>query len=71
MILHGNYRPPVGRLGATLDWLLLRRVARATTEGFLFRLGRAIQQPPESGRGQGLSPANLVPLGSAATAAAS
>lgn len=42
MTLVGSYRPPAGRLGETLDRVLLHQVAEATARGFLHRVGEAI-----------------------------
>lgn len=39
------YRPPLGALGAQLDRLILHRVAVATVQGFLSRVGTAITRP--------------------------
>lgn len=40
--LEGAYRPPLGALGAGLDRAVLHRVADATVQGFLGRMGAAI-----------------------------
>lgn len=42
LALIGVYRPPAGRLGQSLDQLVLHRVAEATTRGFLTRLAKAV-----------------------------
>jgi hypothetical protein len=54
--LEGTYRPPLGALGAGLDRVILHRVADATVQGFLGRIGAAIAHParvagPASGDG--------------------
>ena len=43
------YRPPLGALGARLDRLILHRVAVATVQGFLGRVGKAITHPARAG----------------------
>lgn len=53
----GVYRPPLGGLGASIDQVILRRVAMATIRDFLARVGNAIAQPhpkAEPGRATGL-----------------
>lgn len=42
LLLVGSYRPPLGRLGATLDRVLLGQVAAATIRSFLSRLEHGI-----------------------------
>lgn len=45
--LTGSYRPPFGRLGATLDRLLLHQVAEATIRNFLGQLAQiAVESEP-------------------------
>lgn len=55
LTLIGSYRPPLGKVGASIDRLVLRSVARATIRSFLFQLGglatqiipsRADPEPP-------------------------
>lgn len=43
--LAGSYRPPLGKLGAILDRVVLRRVATATIQGFVERVGAAVVNP--------------------------
>jgi hypothetical protein len=43
--LAGSYRPPLGKVGAMLDRVALRRVAVATIRGFLERVGDAVVNP--------------------------
>lgn len=43
--LAGSYRPPLGKAGALLDRVVLRRVAVATIRGFLERVGAAVVNP--------------------------
>ena len=45
LTFRGSYRPPLGRLGAALDQLVLHNVARATTRTLLSHLERAILEP--------------------------
>jgi hypothetical protein len=43
--LTGAYRPPLGPVGATLDRVVLRRVADATVRRFVNRIGQAVADP--------------------------
>jgi hypothetical protein len=43
--LAGAYRPPMGALGTALDRVILHRVAAATVQGFLGRVGAALTHP--------------------------
>lgn len=45
LTLVGSYQPPLGRLGARLDQLLLHQVARATARSFLTRLEGVVSVP--------------------------
>ncbi len=45
LALRGIYRPPLGRIGATLDRFVLHRAARATADDFLSQVSRAILAP--------------------------
>ena len=45
LALAGAYRPPLGVIGAALDRALLRRVAVATVQGFVNRIGDAVADP--------------------------
>lgn len=59
LALTGIYRPPLDRLGATLDRLILHRVATATIRALLERIASALTSSvPTSGSGDGteLSP---------------
>lgn len=42
LVLEASYQPPGGALGATLDALALRRVARQTTERFLAAIATGV-----------------------------
>ena len=48
--LAGSYRPPLGKVGAVLDRVVLRRVAVATIRGFVERVGDAVVNPADGGR---------------------
>jgi hypothetical protein len=43
--VRGSYRPPLGRLGAALDQLVLHQAARATTRNLLSHLERVVLEP--------------------------
>ncbi len=43
--LAGSYRPPLGKVGAVLDRVVLRRAAAATIRGFVERVGDAVANP--------------------------
>lgn len=45
LTLTGSYRPPFGRVGATLDRLLLHEVAAASIRNFLNQLADLAQEP--------------------------
>lgn len=45
LALRGSYRPPLGRVGESLDQVLLHQVAGVTVRGFLSHLSRAILTP--------------------------
>lgn len=45
LALRGSYRPPLGRVGESLDQVLLHQVAGATVRGFLSHLSCAILAP--------------------------
>ena len=45
LALTGAYRPPLGVIGAALDRVVLRRVATATVQGFVDRIGQAVADP--------------------------
>jgi hypothetical protein len=42
LALTGAYRPPLGKVGAVLDGVMLHRIAEATIRGFVEDLGKAI-----------------------------
>jgi hypothetical protein len=42
LALTGAYRPPLGKVGAVLDGVMLYRIAEATIRGFVEDLGKAI-----------------------------
>lgn len=48
MRVDGTYRPPMGRAGASLDQVVLHRVATATVRGFLERAAALIARPGEA-----------------------
>jgi hypothetical protein len=57
LTLAGAYRPPLGAMGATLDRVILHRVASATIGAFLAQVARKMTgQPAANGAGAG-SPA--------------
>ena len=45
LTLTGAYRPPLGAIGAALDRVVLRRVATATIQGFVDRIGNTLADP--------------------------
>jgi len=45
LALTGAYRPPLGAIGAALDRVVLRRVATATIQGFVDRIGNMVADP--------------------------
>lgn len=45
LAMMGAYRPPLGRVGAALDRAVLHKVAVATVQGFVNRLGCAVADP--------------------------
>jgi hypothetical protein len=45
LAVRGVYRPPLGRLGAGLDRVVMRRVAQPTIRAFTHRIGTAITMP--------------------------
>jgi hypothetical protein len=62
LALAGTYRPPLDGVGATLDKVILHRVAMATIRALLERVALALARPvPAPGNGQanttGMSPA--------------
>jgi hypothetical protein len=57
LTLTGAYRPPLGRLGAGLDQVVLHRVATATVRRLLGSVAETITNPATAGRpAQGTSP---------------
>jgi hypothetical protein len=50
LALTGAYRPPLGRLGAGLDQVVLHRVATATVRQLLGRVAETITDPVTIGR---------------------
>ena len=42
LVLLGSYRPPLGRLGAKIDHIVMHNVGSATTRGFLSRVSAQI-----------------------------
>jgi hypothetical protein len=46
--LDGSYRPPLGGFGERLDRTILHRLAQATMESFVSRIGQAITEPAPS-----------------------
>jgi hypothetical protein len=47
--LTGAYRPPLGVIGAVLDRVVLHRVATATVQDFVDRIGNAVADPAGAG----------------------
>jgi hypothetical protein len=47
----GSYRPPLGAVGATLDRVVLHRVAEATSRTLLQKLARALTGDSSANRG--------------------
>jgi hypothetical protein len=45
LAIAGAYRPPLGAVGAALDRAVLHRVAVATVQGFVTRIGQAVADP--------------------------
>jgi len=45
LAVRGVYRPPLGLLGASLDRMVLHRVAQATIRAFAQRVGAAVTEP--------------------------
>jgi hypothetical protein len=45
LALAGAYRPPLGVIGSALDRAVMRRVAVATVQGFVNRIGDAVADP--------------------------
>jgi hypothetical protein len=52
LAMSGAYRPPLGKLGATIDRTILRRVTTATTRSFLTGIGNAISNPATARSGE-------------------
>ena len=50
LALAGAYRPPLGRLGAGLDRVVLHRVATATMRALLHSVAQTITNPATAGR---------------------
>jgi hypothetical protein len=48
IVLTASYRPPLGAAGASLDRLLLHRVATATIKTFASRVASALEGTPEA-----------------------
>ena len=58
LALAGAYRPPLGRLGAGLDQVVLHRAATATMRQLLGSVAETITSPATAGRAaEGISPA--------------
>ncbi len=45
LALRGNYRPPLGKVGALIDTAILHTVAQATADAFLTRVDAALRDP--------------------------
>ena len=57
LALAGAYRPPLGRLGAGLDQMVLHRVATATMRALLRSVAEAVTSPATAGQAtRGASP---------------
>jgi hypothetical protein len=63
LALTGSYRPPLGRLGAALDEVVLHRVATATIRALLQNVAAALTSPAPAGHpAEDISPGwNAVP----------
>lgn len=51
LALSGNYEPPLGTVGRTVDRLALHRIAEATVKDFLDRVAARLQSPATAGNG--------------------
>jgi hypothetical protein len=51
LALSGNYDPPLGTVGRTVDRLALHRIAEATIKDFLDRVAARLQSPATAGNG--------------------
>ena len=49
LALSGSYRPPLGRIGAALDTVILNRVAAATIHALLHSIADALTSPATAG----------------------
>ena len=49
LALSGSYRPPLGRIGAALDTVILNRVAAATIHALLHSIAGALTGPATAG----------------------
>jgi hypothetical protein len=56
LALSGNYQPPLGTVGRTVDRLALHRIAEATIKDFLDRVGTAVSTAPAGPEGRGHRP---------------
>jgi len=56
LAISGAYRPPLGKLGATIDRTILRRVTTATARSFLTGIGNAISDPATARSGEHATP---------------
>lgn len=52
LALSGNYEPPLGTVGRTVDRLALHRIAEATIKDFLDRVGAVVSTAPYSPEGR-------------------
>jgi hypothetical protein len=67
LALSGSYRPPLGRLGARLDKVIMSRVAGATVRSLLHSVADAVTSPTTAGQAAenlrpGLRPAPETPM---------
>jgi hypothetical protein len=62
LALTGTYRPPLGRLGAGIDQVVLHRVATATMRALLGSVAETITNPATAGQAQEGTSAAMRPL---------
>jgi len=55
LALTGAYRPPLGVIGVVLDRVVLHRVATATVQRFMDRIGNAVADPAGAGLPEAVS----------------
>ena len=67
LTLRGSYRPPLGRVGASLDQMVLHQAARTTVSGFLKLVSRAILTPHTAPASEGALTGLQAPVQALAT----